>query len=53
MSETECPRCNETFHDMYDDERFRSGEFTEELPDGTEVVYERLCEDCHRAVARS
>lgn len=53
MSEIECPRCTETFHKMFDDERFRSGRFTEELPDGTIEVYTQLCEDCHREVVRN
>jgi hypothetical protein len=50
---TTCPRCETVYHDYLDDERFRSGAFSEDLPDGTTVTYDTLCEDCHRDVVRS
>lgn len=53
MATTTCPRCEEEYHDEYDDMRFRAGIFTEELPNGRTKQYDQLCEDCHRDVVRS
>ena len=47
---TKCPRCGDV--DYYRDMRFRAGRFPEVLPDGTSVIWELLCEDCHRDVVR-
>lgn len=49
---TTCPRCNETFGPL-DEMRFRAGKFAEELDDDMTVIYDELCEDCHREVVRS
>lgn len=48
-----CGRCERTFHEFLDDMRDRVGKFVETHDDGSQSVYERLCEDCHRAVVRS
>lgn len=50
----QCDRCERCFHRMYDRMReWARGGYVEEHPDGSVTVFDRLCNDCHRAVVRS
>lgn len=46
-----CDRCGRVYN-KYLGDRFWSGSYTEYADDGTSAVYEFLCDDCHREVAR-
>jgi hypothetical protein len=47
LGTVQCPRCEEEFHTLYDEVRFRSGSFHDAE---REEAYEQLCEECHREV---
>jgi len=51
-NETTCDRCGDVYNE-YTDDRFWSGSWTEEAPDGTVAEHQTLCDDCHRDVVRS
>ena len=47
-----CDRCQKS-RSPYERDRFWSGNYTEQLNDGTVEHYETLCDDCHRDIVRT
>lgn len=52
MAESTCDRCGKVYN-PYVGDRFWSGTFVEDSPDGGRSEYGTLCDNCHRDVVRS